>query len=440
MTYGSGAVMSVPAHDQRDFEFATQYNLPIKQVIQPADQSQWDFTKAAYTELGILCNSDKFDGLTSEEAKDKIADALEKINHGKRATHYRLRDWGISRQRYWGTPIPMIHCETCGAVPVDEADLPVKLPDNVTLNGKGSPLSSMDDFVNTSCPKCKKPAKRETDTFDTFFESSWYYARFACQEETRCMLNDRSKFWTPVDQYVGGVEHAVMHLLYARFIHKVMRDQGLLNSDEPFKRLLTQGMVLKDGAKMSKSKGNIVDPQALIERYGADTVRLFSVFAAPPEQSLEWSDSGVEGAGRFLKKLYTFAHENELLFKEEATSDRNGECSKIEWSTIDNELATLRRELYTLLKQVTYDYERLQLNTVVSTCMKMLSILQQLLSARDSGNDTHAYSHVIYKGLSILLRVLSPVAPHITQHLWKTLGYGDSILRTTWPKVNTKAS
>lgn len=439
MTYGSGAVMSVPAHDQRDFEFATQYNLPIRQVIKPIDQSEWDFTKAAYTDLGTLCHSNEFDGLTSEEAKEKISDALEKMKKGNRTTHYRLRDWGISRQRYWGTPIPMVNCDDCGAVPVNEEDLPVKLPDDVTLNGKGSPLSGMDDFVNTPCPKCQKPAKRETDTFDTFFESSWYYARFACKEETRSMLNDRSKFWTPVDQYVGGVEHAVMHLLYARFIHKVMRDQGLLNSDEPFKRLLTQGMVLKDGAKMSKSKGNIVDPQALIQRYGADTVRLFSVFAAPPEQSLEWSDSGVEGAGRFLKKLYAFAHENESLFKEEATSDRNGECSRIEWSSIDTELATLRRELYTLLKQVTFDYERLQLNTVVSTSMKMLSILQQLLTARESGNDTHAYSHVIYKGLSILLRVLSPVAPHITQHLWKILGYGKSILRTTWPKVDTKA-
>lgn len=439
MTYGSGAVMAVPAHDQRDFEFATQYKLPIKSVIKSADGIACDYTKAAFTGHGILCHSGEFNGLTSEEAKEAITSALIKKEQAKSSTHYRLRDWGVSRQRYWGTPIPMIHCQDCGDVPVAEADLPIKLPDNVKFNGKGSPLASIDEFVNTICPQCQKPAQRETDTFDTFFESSWYYARFACKEETRSMLNARSKYWTPVDQYIGGVEHAVMHLLYARFIHKVIRDEGLLNSDEPFKRLLTQGMVLKDGAKMSKSKGNIVDPESLIHTHGADTVRLFSVFAAPPEQSLEWSDSGVEGAGRFLKKLHLFACQNEDLLKEEAANLRNGDCGNIDWKNIDKELASLRRDIYLTLKSITYDYERLQLNTVVSSAMKLLSTLQQLIAAQVTAKDQHAYSHVIYKGMSILLRILSPVTPHITQYLWERLGYGNSILNTTWPKANNKA-
>ncbi|MCK5335007.1 MAG: leucine--tRNA ligase, partial [Gammaproteobacteria bacterium] len=284
MDYGSGAVMSVPAHDQRDYEFAKKYGLEIKQVIAPADdKTEVDIESAAFTEKGVLVNSAEFNDLSSADAFNAIATKLESIKKGERKVNYRLRDWGVSRQRYWGTPIPVVNCSSCGAVPVPEDQLPVLLPENVNFDdGVGSPIKKMPEFINTTCPKCGGAAERETDTFDTFFESSWYYARFACPDADK-MLDERADYWAPVDQYIGGIEHAVLHLLYARFFHKLMRDQGLLNSDEPFKNLLTQGMVLKDGTKMSKSKGNTVDPQGLIESYGADTVRLFTMFAAPPD-------------------------------------------------------------------------------------------------------------------------------------------------------------
>lgn len=309
MEYGSGALMAVPAHDQRDFEFATKFNLPIKQVIKPPEGKVCDLNQGAYTEPGVLIASAEFTGFTSEQASNAIASHLEALELGERKVNFRLRDWGVSRQRYWGTPIPIINCANCGAVPVPENDLPVILPEDVQFTGVNSPLKTMPEFYQTTCPKCGEPAERETDTFDTFMESSWYYARFACKKQNKVMLDGRANYWLPVDQYIGGIEHAVLHLLYARFFHKLMRDEGLLNSDEPFIRLLSQGMVLNNGAKMSKSKGNVVDPQTLIERYGADTVRLFTMFAAPPEQSLEWSDSGVEGAHRFLKRLWAFGVE-----------------------------------------------------------------------------------------------------------------------------------
>jgi leucyl-tRNA synthetase len=416
MDYGTGAVIAVPAHDQRDFEFAQKYHLPIKAVIQPTDKSVHDFTKSALTPYGILINSGEFNGLTSEQALHKITEHLAKQGKGKKVINYRLRDWSVSRQRYWGTPVPMINCATCGSVPVPEDRLPVVLPEDVMFTGATSPLKTIPEFFNTTCPKCGKAAQRETDTFDTFMESSWYYARFTCPDQNKKMLDERAQYWTPVDQYVGGVEHAVMHLLYARFFHKLMRDAGLLNSDEPFTRLLTQGMVLKDGSKMSKSKGNTVDPQELINKYGADTVRLFTMFAAPPEQSLEWSDSGVEGAHRFLKRLWAFASEHHKTICE---INLQNKIPVIEQSN-------KRRQIYEILQQARYDFERQQFNTVVSGCMKLLNLLQ------DKDNSPA----IIHEGLNILLRLLAPIVPHITHALWTQLNFNGDILNATWPQVN----
>ena len=295
MSYGTGAVMAVPAHDERDWDFAKKHDLGIKQVITPADGSEIDIDAAAYTEYGTVINSGEYDGMDFQAAFDAIADHFETTGRGRRTVNYRLRDWGVSRQRYWGTPIPIIYCEDCGAVPVPEEDLPVVLPENVEFTGHGSPLKDMPEFFNAKCPICGKDARRETDTFDTFVESSWYFARYACPDNNTAMLDEREAYWMPVDQYTGGIEQAILHLLYSRFFQRVMRDEDLTAESEPFANLLTQGMVLKDGAKMSKNKGNTVDPQELIDRYGADTVRLFMMFAAPPEQSLEWSDDGVQG-------------------------------------------------------------------------------------------------------------------------------------------------
>ncbi|GGI76818.1 leucine--tRNA ligase [Legionella impletisoli] len=430
--YGSGAVMSVPAHDQRDWEFAQKYKLPVKQVIKPTNDEKHDFSKSAYTGEGILIHSGEFDGMSSSEAKIAITDALVEIDAGLSKVHYRLRDWGVSRQRYWGTPIPMIACEVCGIVPVPEDQLPVVLPQNVQLTGSGSPLSNCEEFVHTSCPKCGQDAVRETDTFDTFVESSWYYARFACKGQENAMLDDRAKYWTPVDQYIGGIEHAVMHLLYARFFHKLMRDEGLVNSDEPFRALLSQGMVLKDGHKMSKSKGNTVDPNQLIDKYGADTARLFIMFAAPPEQSLEWSDSGVEGAHRFLKRLWAFAEEHKafLIDINELILDGN---SSTTWQTSDNRLQKGRLVINQILAQVNQDYERQQFNTVVSGCMKMFN---ELSSYQIENENDKCFIHY---GLSILLRLLAPITPHICHHLWQELEFEKIIIDAPWPKVDKSA-
>jgi len=305
MGYGTGAIMSVPAHDQRDWEFARKYGIEIRQVVAPSDGSAVDLEAGSFvTRDGRCCNSEILDGLDFNAAFERIATRIEAEGKGRRQVNYRLRDWGVSRQRYWGAPIPVIKCEACGMLPVPEADLPVVLPEEVEFEGIGSPIKRMDSFKNVSCPQCGAAAERETDTFDTFMESSWYQERFSCPDQDKVMLDERAEYWSPVDLYIGGIEHAILHLLYARFYHKLMRDEGLIDSGEPFKRLLTQGMVLKDGSKMSKSKGNTIDPQDLIDRYGADTVRLFIMFASPPEQSLDWSDSGVEGAYRFLKRLW----------------------------------------------------------------------------------------------------------------------------------------
>jgi len=427
MEYGTGAVMAVPAHDERDHEFATKYQLPIVPVIASAGKSTWDYTKKAYTDPGILFDSGEFNQLTSAEAFNTIADYLIQNKRGERQIHFRLRDWGISRQRYWGTPIPIIYCKECGTVPVPEEDLPVKLPLDIIPTGHGSPLAKDRNFYRTKCPQCGKAATRETDTMDTFVESSWYYARYCCPDQDQTMLDDRAKYWTPVDQYIGGIEHAVLHLLYARFMHKLLRDEELLNSNEPFTRLLTQGMVLKDGVKMSKSKGNVVQPQPLIKKYGADTVRLFSMFAAPPDQSLEWSDSGVEGAYRFLRRLWNFAEEVKpvvIQLNQQALSHQFD----------DAELLSIRKQLHTTLRQANQDFGRNQFNTVVSATMIMLNLIIKL----NAKNPDQA--RLITEGLSIILRLLAPITPHITHALWQELDFGEDILKSSWPKPSSKAT
>ncbi|AJI75566.1 leucine--tRNA ligase [Francisella philomiragia subsp. philomiragia ATCC 25015] len=418
MGYGSGAVMSVPAHDQRDWEFAQKYNIALKQVIKHSDnKSKLDLDKEAFTEKGILINSGEFDGLNFKSAYQAIKKYLFDNDKGYETTNFRIHDWGISRQRYWGCPIPMIHCNDCGLVPEKEENLPVKLPTNVTLTEAGSPLKDMPEFLNVACPNCGKPATRETDTFDTFFESSWYYARYTCPTADK-MLSEEANYWLPVDKYIGGIEHAIMHLLYARFFHKLMRDQGLVTSDEPFKNLLTQGMVLKDGAKMSKSKGNTVDPQELIDKYGADTVRLFSMFAAPPEQSLEWSDTGVDGANKFLRKVYNYAYTNKEILAKNIT---------IDVTKLSKNDKKARYEIYANLKQAIFDFDKSQFNTVVSACMKILNTLNNYDNLSDS---------VKLEGFSILLRILSPFTPHICHYLWQEIGLGEDILHTQFPTVD----
>lgn len=419
---GTGAVMAVPAHDERDFEFSGKYKLPRQIVIQ---SDNWDYNQGAYTELGKLINSGEFDGLESEKAKQQITQLLQQRNLGELTTNYRLRDWGISRQRYWGTPIPIIYCDSCGTVPVSEKDLPVILPTDIIPTGSGSPLASDERFCHTTCPQCGKEARRETDTMDTFVESSWYYARYCCPNQHDAMLDDCAKYWTPVDQYIGGIEHAVMHLLYARFFHKVLRDLGLLHSNEPFTNLLTQGMVLKDGNKMSKSKGNVVAPEPLIERYGADTVRLFMIFAAPPVHDLEWTDSGVEGSSRFLRRVWQITHDVIQHVDGQTHLSLPSELSKIG--------KTLRRDTHQLLQQAHFDMARLQFNTVVSACMKLSNHIAKALESVDSE------AAVLLESIRILLLMLTPIAPHITEALWQHLGETSCIHKTPWPEPDRLA-
>lgn len=428
MDYGHGAVMSVPAHDKRDFEFAKTYNLPIKEVIEPVNDAH-DFEQEAFTEYGILKNSEAFSGQDSKTAIKNISSWLSEHNKGKATVNYRLRDWGVSRQRYWGAPIPIIICEQCGLVPVPEDELPVTLPKNISFQDSGSPLAKCADFVNTTCPKCSQEARRETDTFDTFIESSWYYARFACKNQDSAMLDDRAKYWTPVDQYIGGIEHAILHLLYARFFHKLMRDEGLVNSDEPFTQLLTQGMVLNQGQKMSKSVGNIVDPNTLIDKYGADTIRLFMMFQAPPEQSLEWSDSGIEGAHRFLKRLWAYVYLHKDIIKE--INDEN--TNNFNFTNADNRLKKSRLVIHEIVLKANQDYEKHQFNTVVSGCMKIINELNTYEVTTDEDR------HYIYETVSILLRLLAPITPHICHYLWTELGYDKIIIDAPWPKADKYA-
>ncbi len=426
MEYGSGAVMSVPAHDQRDWEFAHQYGLDIHAVIYPSDgQAEFNLAEGAFTKKGVLRNSGEFDGLTSGQAFEAIADFLQAQDRGRRIINYRLRDWGVSRQRYWGCPIPIIYCDDCGAIPVPEDQLPVVLPEDVEFQGVSSPIKSSPQFYQTTCPQCGSPATRETDTFDTFFESSWYFARFCCADNSQAMVDERVNYWMPVDQYVGGIEHAVLHLLYARFFQKLMRDIGLYNCDEPFTRLLTQGMVLKDGAKMSKSKGNTVDPQALIDRYGADTVRLYTMFAAPPEQSLEWSDSSVEGPYRFLKKLW----------KQVYVFQQSGSRVTIEPGTILNEAqSSLRRKLHETILKVSDDIgRRYTFNTSIAATMELFNELTRFEDVTATG------VAITREVLETIVLMLSPVVPHISQVLWEALGHHHFVHDCAWPKADESA-
>jgi len=421
MGYGTGAVMAVPGHDQRDWDFARRHGLPIRRVIRPADGSEADMDEGAFTEYGIVINSGDYDGMDFRQAFDAIADRLEAEGIGRRTVNYRLRDWGVSRQRYWGTPIPIIYCGACGAVPVPEEDLPVVLPEDVTITGAGSPLKDMPEFVEADCPKCGAAARRETDTFDTFVESSWYFSRYTCPDADS-MLDEREAYWMPVDQYTGGIEHAILHLLYARFFQKLMRDCGLSAADEPFTNLLTQGMVLKDGVKMSKSAGNTVDPQELLERYGADTVRLFMMFTAPPDQALEWSDSGVAGAHRFLKRLWKTVCEHLQAGPVEAGAEA-GEAA-----------TALRRKLHETIAKVSDDIgRRYTFNTAVAAVMELLNAI-----TRTEG-DEPALRAVRQEALEAIVLMLSPIVPHITHDLWQALGHESALVEQPWPAVDEAA-
>ena len=472
--YGDGAVMAVPAHDERDFHFAKEYGLPITQVIDIKDN---DFSSDAWQEWyadkehGVCVNSDKYNGLGYLDAVNAIATDLAAKQLGDKQVQYRLRDWGVSRQRYWGSPIPMINCPKCGTVPVPKQDLPVVLPEDVEFDASGgSPIKKMPEWYQTKCPECGGAAERETDTFDTFMESSWYYARYTCPDNSEAMLDARANYWLPVDHYIGGIEHAILHLLYARFYHKLLRDAGLVDSSEPFEHLLTQGMVIaetfcrtdesgqkywfnpadvdskhdekgqiteailrEDGnqveiggiEKMSKSKNNGVDPQEMVQRYGADTVRLYTMFTSPPDQSLEWSDEGVDGSYRFLKRLWALAVnideiEGEAIFLTEALS------------SLEPKQQDARREIHSALSQASFDYSRQQFNTVVSACMKMVNTLYKLGSSQ-------ADQALLREGMGIILSLLAPIAPHTSHYLWQKLGYGDNILQSDWPQVDETA-
>ena len=418
-SYGEGAVMAVPAHDERDFEFAGKYNLTIKAVIKNTDTDVLPMT-----EHGLLFDSGDFNGLDFDSASKKIAEALSDKNLGKRRTQFRLRDWGVSRQRYWGCPIPIIHCEKCGEVPVPAEQLPVVLPEDVVMDGVGSPIKKDRSFYETTCPTCSGKATRETDTLDTFFESSWYFARYASFDSKTAMADDRANYWLPVDQYVGGIEHAILHLLYARFFNKLMRDVGLIKNDEPFTNLLTQGMVLKEGTKMSKSKGNTVDPQELIDTYGADTARLFMMFAAPPEQSLEWADSGVEGANRFLRRLWKATYDHVEL----------GQITAYTTGDLTTELKAIRLQLHSTIEKVADDLgRRHSFNTAISSVMELMNALAKL-----EGTDDVTRS-VRQEALQNVALLLYPIVPHICQAIWAELCPQSHILDARWPVADQSA-
>ncbi|GAB6933208.1 leucine--tRNA ligase [Calditerricola satsumensis] len=424
MDYGTGAVMGVPAHDQRDFQFAKKYNLPIRVVIQPADGQRLDADRLteAYVDDGVLVNSGAFDGMPNRQAIRAIAEHLKEKGLGGPAVSYRLRDWLISRQRYWGAPIPIVYCDDCGIVPVPKEQLPVLLPDDVIIDGKRNPLTTSESFVNTTCPRCGKPAKRETDTMDTFICSSWYFFRYCDPRNDRVPFDpEKVNRWMPVDEYIGGIEHAILHLLYARFFTKVLYDAGLVNVDEPFARLLTQGMVLKDGAKMSKSKGNVVSPDEIIEKYGADTGRLFILFAAPPERDLEWSDSGVEGCFRFLSRVWRLVDQHLDLFADRRPAQPKDPAAK-----------ALHRQLHQTIKKVTEDIDkRYQFNTAISAIMELVNAI----SAYPDGADRGTLAEAIEKTIVLL----SPFAPHIAEELWHRIGHADSVHAQPWPKWDEAA-
>ncbi len=427
MEYGSGAVMAVPAHDQRDWEFARKYGLPIRQVIAPRPGSgdECDLDRGAFTEKGVLIDSGPFTGMTSDEAFEAVARWLEERDLGRKRVQYRLRDWGVSRQRYWGAPIPVLYLEDGTPIPVPEDQLPVELPLDVTIDGVHSPLKRDPGFIDVTLPDGRK-AKRETDTFDTFMESSWYFARFTCPDYAAGMVDwEKADYWLPVDQYIGGIEHAILHLLYARFYHKLMRDAGLVSCDEPFTNLLTQGMVLKDGAKMSKSKGNVVDPEALIEKYGADTVRLFILFAAPPEQSLEWSDSGVEGAFRFLKRLWR---------QVAAFVNEGGEVPPLDRDALTPDQKALRRQIHQTIARVGDAMSRrYTFNTAIAANMELLNALARFEDGTPQGRALRR------EGLEAIVLMLAPIVPHICHELWQALGHDGMVIDAPWPQVDESA-
>ena len=464
MSYGSGAVMAVPGHDQRDWEFATKYRLPIKAVVAPtADGPAPDLSEAAFTDKAFTINSAEFSGLAFKDAFDGIAARLEQLNAGRRRVNYRLRDWGVSRQRYWGCPIPIIYCDSCDAVPVPADQLPVRLPEDLVPDGRGNPLLRLPEFVNVPCPQCGKPARRETDTFDTFVDSSWYYARFASAGCTTGMVDERAAYWLPVDQYIGGIEHAILHLLYARFFSKLMRDCGLPAVAEPFKRLLTQGMVLAEGfyrttdaggrdwinpkdvertadgpklkgsgeplvavglGTMSKSKNNGVDPAAIIESHGADAVRLFMMFTAPPEQTLEWSDAGIDGAMRFLKRVWKLVAEHTAL----------GAVTRLDAANLTPGQRDIRRKLHDQLAKISDDFgRRYNFNTAVAACMELVNALAKFDDRSPQGRA------VLDEALSALVRVLSPIVPHVAHELWLALGHTTPVIDAAWPEPDAAA-
>ena len=423
ISYGSGAVMAVPAHDERDFHFAKKYNLNIEQVIEPIDAKTMNLEEGAYTDYGRLINSGEFNGLEFQEAFDAIVNKLTSLHKGKKTTQFRLRDWGISRQRYWGCPIPIIKCHSCGEVPVPEKDLPVVLPESIVMHGVGSPIKQDESFYKTTCPSCGKPAERETDTMDTFVESSWYFARYPSYNNQNAMVDERSNYWMPVDQYIGGIEHAILHLLYARFFNKILRDLGLIKHSEPFKNLLTQGMVLKNGTKMSKSKGNTVDPQSLIDQFGADTARLFIMFAAPPEQSLEWSDSGVEGANRFLKRLWKAVYDHHA----------RGKIAPYKEGELTAQTKNLRFELHQTIQKITDDIQRRHsFNTAISSVMELMNTF-----AKVEGEDAITVS-VKQEVIQNVILLLNPFVPHICHALWDHL-FNTAIDQEVWPKADPSA-
>ncbi len=429
MGYGTGAIMSVPAHDQRDWEFARKYGIEIRQVVAPADGSEIDLDAGSFvTKRGVCCNSDFLDGMDFESAFNRIADSLENAGKASRQINYRLRDWGVSRQRYWGAPIPVINCAKCGTVAVPAQDLPVVLPEEIEFEGIGSPIKSMDSFIQTTCPACGGAAERETDTFDTFMESSWYYARYACTDQDSAMLDARADYWAPVDHYIGGIEHAILHLLYARFYYKLLRDEGLVHSDEPFKRLLTQGMVLKDGSKMSKSKGNTVDPQELIDRFGADTVRLFIMFASPPEQSLDWSDAGVEGAHRFLKRLWRAIYNH--------MDSISGEIPHLDAGSdsLNQGQKSMRRKLHQTIKKVSDDFgRRLTFNTAIAANMELLNSISKF------DDESVTAKAIRQETFETMVLMLAPIIPHLCHQLWQDLGQEGVVIDCPWPRYDESA-
>ncbi|MCS6952732.1 MAG: leucine--tRNA ligase [Bryobacterales bacterium] len=421
MGYGTGAIMAVPAHDERDFEFCTRYGIPVRPVIRPVDGKLPDpaAMQGAFTEDGICENSGEFSGLPSAEARRRMTEKAERECFGKAAVTYRLRDWGISRQRYWGTPIPVIHCAECGIVPVPEHELPVVLPLNVQITGRGrSPLETVPEFVNAPCPRCRRPARRETDTMDTFIDSSWYFYRY-CDPHNRQAPFDPQKiaYWFPIDQYIGGVEHAILHLIYARFFTKVMRDLGLVKNDEPAARLFTQGMVIKDGAKMSKSKGNVVSADETAERYGADTARLFVLFAAPPEKDVDWQDAGVEGMYRFLGRVYRFVTRN---------VDRLGQAASGEETEADRRV---RRRLHQTIRKVTEDFEtRWHFNTSIAAIMELVNELH--------ASEAELSPPVLAEVLEKLVLLMGPFAPYVAEEMWEELGRAGPVFRQSWPSYD----